>query len=168
MATTPDIDSEYHLELRYSILKPKVNSSKFYESVCNQHKSVLEHTRSFPPLSQWLSRNDEDLPKIKIDYKTKIKSPVPQIGTDEELNRSSEDHPYLRRQEAVEEDPSDDSSSETTVLLGRQTPATCSRARRPSGKLSPKSDFPGSYNQLLLQEKCIFYDFFMDLVAWSL
>ncbi|GIX95256.1 hypothetical protein CDAR_256572 [Caerostris darwini] len=101
---------------------PLSGSSHNITSVCNRHKSVLEHTRSFPPLSQWLSRNDEDLPKIKIDYKAKIKSPVPQIGTDEELNRSSEDHPYLRRQEAVEEDPSDDSSSETTVLLGRQTP----------------------------------------------
>ncbi|GFY14277.1 uncharacterized protein TNCV_3614651 [Trichonephila clavipes] len=45
-----------------------------------------------------------------------------QVDSEEEVIRSLEDHPYLRRQEAiVEDDPSDDSSSETTVLLGRQT-----------------------------------------------
>ncbi|PRD26116.1 UNVERIFIED_CONTAM: hypothetical protein NCL1_38994 [Trichonephila clavipes] len=44
------------------------------------------------------------------------------VDSEEEVIRSLEDHPYLRRQEAiVEDDPSDDSSSETTVLLGRQT-----------------------------------------------
>ncbi|GBL83707.1 Protocadherin Fat 1 [Araneus ventricosus] len=103
------------------------DSTMSEKAVCNRHKLTLEHTRSFPPLSQCSRLNSTDetsdnLPKIKIDLKTKIKSPVPQIDSEEEVTRSSEDHPYLRRQEAiVEDDPSDDSSSETTVLLGRQS-----------------------------------------------
>ncbi|KAF8785461.1 Protocadherin Fat 1 like protein [Argiope bruennichi] len=103
------------------------DSTMSEKAACNRRKLPLEHTRSFPPLSQCSRINSVDetsgnLSKIKIDLKTKIKSPVLQIDSEEEVTRSSEDHPYLRRQEAViEDEPSDDSSSETTVLLGRQS-----------------------------------------------
>ncbi|GFT85027.1 protocadherin Fat 1 [Nephila pilipes] len=103
------------------------DSTMSEKAVCSRHKLALEHTRSFPPLSQCSRHSSTDegkdgLPKIKIDLMTKIKSPAPQADSEEEVIRSSDDHPYLRRQEAiVDDDPSDDSSSETTVLLGRQT-----------------------------------------------
>ncbi|PRD26117.1 UNVERIFIED_CONTAM: hypothetical protein NCL1_38995 [Trichonephila clavipes] len=54
------------------------------KTVCNRHKLALEHTRSFPPLSQCSRPSSTDegkdsLPKIKIDLMTKIKSPLPQL-----------------------------------------------------------------------------------------
>ncbi|KFM71897.1 hypothetical protein X975_04163, partial [Stegodyphus mimosarum] len=104
---------------------PSTRDSTISEKAfCNRHKLALEqHTRSFPPLNQCsrLHSNDDNkgiLQKTKSEASKNL--PFIQLESEEDVTRSCEEHPCLRRQEAiVEDDPSDDSSSETTVLLRR-------------------------------------------------
>ncbi|KAG8190984.1 hypothetical protein JTE90_010843 [Oedothorax gibbosus] len=92
---------------------PMVSSSS--ESISFPQRERMERTRS---------ASEDSVPTTQIDGKRRALS----VQVADDNLRVAEDHPYLRRQEAIlEDDPSeDDSSSETTVLLGQSSSADIS------------------------------------------